>query len=80
MGIVRHGDNAPDLVLVDEGRAGVQVGDDRDAQTLERSGILDFERMTDERQTCRFDPCSVKRKRCTQSSDEGGDSTAPRGE
>jgi hypothetical protein len=79
MRTVRQVYDARQLGLVDERRAGVQIGDDGDVQSLERAGVLDCQSMFDQRQTGWLDPCCVQRQRNEQSGDEGGDGTAARG-
>jgi hypothetical protein len=65
MGGVGQRDDAADLVVVDEARAGVQVGDDGDAQAPERGwgGAVEGDRMLDQRQAVGFDPEGIEAER-----------------
>jgi hypothetical protein len=69
----RH--DAADFIGIDEARAGMQVGDDGDAQASERGrdGAFEENRMLDKRQTVRLDPEGIGAERDQKAENKGED-------
>jgi hypothetical protein len=64
--------DATNLRLVDEARTGVQIGDDRDAESAEAGAIsaIDRQRMVDDGEARRLDPKGIDAKRKDEASKE----------